>query len=459
MGFLNKIPGAAAFGVLALTLLVYNLGGWYLYEMARDLAEREMERKLEAIGRTAALELNEENTPLLLLLDPKSGIDPYTNWSPYASRLQRLRARLAAIRDANGLRSISILGRNLAVLADADPGIEPGTMIGPMDASLIEQVFTSNTVTVSPYYRFNDQEHKRCYAPLRSQRGAPCAVLRITAGRDYFTELGRLKLYLIAIAGAGSLLLILVALALWRLLAVVIQSQQAMADADRLQALGTLAAGIAHEIRNPLGIIRAISEELEAELEGQPEQQAMLEDITGEVERLNRLVNQFLVFARPGAQGVNPQPFHLDEVLNDVVQLVRKGSDKREIVYVMEHVAKPSPLVMEEKSIRQVLLNVLINARDAVNEKGTIHIALDEVGRFARIVVRDNGCGIDARQIKQVFEPFFTTKPAGTGLGLPISRSIVERYGGKIHIESELGKGTTVTIQLPVGEEGKAKNE
>jgi len=451
----KHMPTVLTLGMLALTLIVYNLGGWYLYELSRDMAERVLDRKLEAIGRTAALDLNVKSVPLLIFCDPETGVDPSLDLEPYMKGpggLERLRSRLVALREANDLEDATILGRNRVALVSSDESTTPGAPPSALDAFLIEEAFTSKSVTRSPYYRFAGRDQKRCYASLLDAEGVPIAVLRISSGVEYFAELNRMRAYLIAIAGLGSLLLAGVAVALYRLLLAAVRSEQAMADADRLQSLGTLAAGIAHEIRNPLGIIQAISEELKDELQDQPDRQQLVEDITGEVVRLNDLVNQFLGFAKPGSAGTALQPFSLAQALEDVVALVRKDSQGEKIRFVCENDDFIPLLRMEEKSIRQVLLNVLLNARESIAEQGEIHIQLDRWGRFARVRVRDNGRGMDSRQVKSAFDPFFTTKPYGTGLGLSISRNIVVRYGGQVTLESEPGKGTTVTVLLPIVE-------
>jgi signal transduction histidine kinase len=451
----KHMPTALALGMLALTLIVYNLGGWYLYELSRDMAERVLDRKLEAIGRTAALDLNANSAPLLILCNPETGVSPALDLDAYEKGpggLEQMRAQLAALCKANHLEDATILGRNRVALVSSDEATTPGTPPSALDALLIEESFTSRSVTRSPYYRFAGRDQKRCYAPLLDAQGFPTAVLRVSSGVEYFAEQKRMLAYLLAIAGLGSLLLAGVAVALYRLFVSAVRSEQAMADADRLQSLGTLAAGLAHEIRNPLGIIRAISEELKEELEDEPDRQELVSDITGEVIRLNDLVNQFLGFAKPGSAGAAVQPFSLAEALEDVVALVRKDSRGDRVRFVCETGDSISPLRMEEKSIRQVLLNVLLNARESIEANGEIHVQLDRWGRFARVRVRDTGRGMDSGQIKSAFDPFFTTKPHGTGLGLSISRNIVVRYGGQVTLESDPGRGTTVTVLLPVVE-------
>lgn len=436
--------------MLVLTLLVYNGGGWYLYEVSRAQAETELGKHLIAIGRTAALELREERIPILGLADPDTGLNPPVDWDGFAEQVDALRRRLALTRVVNDLRSVSVVDRNALVLVDTDERFPPETPLPALDATLIETAIAETTSTLSPYYRFEERDYMRCFTPLLNKDGRPFAVLSVSAGREYFKDLHRTRFYLLLISSVGSVLLAGVAVVVYGFFVNAVKAEQTMADSDRLQSLGTMAAGIAHEIRNPLGIIRAISEELEEDLKGDDESQELARDITAEVERLNSMVSQFLTFARPGSAGAEAEAFDLALVLSDMADLVRKGIENEHVLLECELDGTPSALRMDEKSIRQVLLNVLLNAREAVGDEGLISVRLDRAGQFARIRVMDNGSGIDPKQANHVFDPFFTTKPSGTGLGLSISRNIVVRYGGEIRLVSGIGRGTTVTIMLPL---------
>jgi signal transduction histidine kinase len=435
--------------MLVLTLVVYNAGGWYLYAMARRQAETELARHLSAIGRTAVLDWYKDMA-VLRLADPDSGLPLPLDWEGHAGRIDGLRDRLVEIRDSNELEDAAVLDRNHVVLANAGATEEPRLPPSGLDSPLIEHAFTSNTVAISPYYQFRERDHMRSYTPIVNTEGRPAAVLRLWAGGQYFKDLHRIWIYLLIISGVGSFLLVCVALVVYGLLINAVRAEQAMADADRLQSLGTLAAGIAHEIRNPLGIIRAISEELEEDLRDDEERRSLASDITGEVRRLNSMVSQFLTFARPGAGETDTDAFSLAEVLDDVVQLVHRGGEKEHIVFQCELDRGLPRFQMEENSIRQVLLNILLNAREALGDEGRIEVRLDRWGQFARIEIRDDGPGMDRKEAKRVFDPFFTTKPSGTGLGLAITRNIVVRYGGRIRFDSEPGRGTTVTVLLPL---------
>ncbi len=237
-----------------------------------------------------------------------------------------------------------------------------------------------------------------------------------------------------------------------------------MKERDRLAALGEMAAGLAHEIRNPLGAIKGAAQLLIAP-DGKirpPANQDMgefLHIIVEEVNRLNRVVSQFLDYARPYKGEVSE--VDVNDVLRRTTQLLETQENAKG-VKIDIRLAEGLPRVRgDAEKLRQVFLNLGINAFQAMGGAGTLSIATDrsggrrrgESGSFVEIRFRDTGTGIPRELMKNLFIPFFTTKEHGTGLGLPISQRIVSHHGGAIEVRSEPGKGTTFTVLLPVAEE------
>jgi two-component system, NtrC family, sensor histidine kinase HydH len=247
-----------------------------------------------------------------------------------------------------------------------------------------------------------------------------------------------------------------------------------MKERDRLAALGEMAAGLAHEIRNPLGAIKGAAQLLTPtgdDGHGIPaEAREFLGIIVEEANRLNRVVSQFLDYARP-YRG-EPQPLDVNEVVRKSAQLVTPPplpgpGDAAEIappVEVSLQLADDLPRARADaEQLRQVFLNLAINAVQAMPAGGklTISTALRKGGRrggpaqFLEVRFRDTGVGIVASELKNLFIPFYTTKDKGTGLGLPISQRIVENHGGTIEVRSRVNVGSTFTVVLPVHEELK----
>ena len=229
--------------------------------------------------------------------------------------------------------------------------------------------------------------------------------------------------------------------------------QRAARQADKLAALGTLSAGIAHEINNPIGIITSRVEVMLLEAEGAElptELRRDLEVILRHARRVASITQGLLSFARQSA-GVRAA-VNLNRVVEEILQLVRKDMDRAHVEVTLRRDDALPEIVADANAIGQVLLNLLTNARRAMPDGGeiTIGTSYDPAARSVRLVVRDTGTGISPDILPKVFDPFFTTKSDGTGLGLSVSHGIVHDHQGNVDVRSEVGKGTTFTVTLPV---------
>ena len=229
--------------------------------------------------------------------------------------------------------------------------------------------------------------------------------------------------------------------------------QRAARQADKLAALGTLSAGIAHEINNPVGIISSRVEVmmLEAEEDGLPaEMRKDLEVILRHARRVATITQGLLSFARQssGARG----PVNLSQVVEEIVQLVHKDMGRARVRVTTKLDETLPTFLADANAIGQVLLNLLTNARSAMPEGGEITIETSHLaaGRSVRLAVRDTGAGIPPEILTKIFDPFFTTKSEGTGLGLSISHGIVHEHHGTLDVRSEVGKGSTFTLIFPL---------
>ncbi len=230
--------------------------------------------------------------------------------------------------------------------------------------------------------------------------------------------------------------------------------QGRVSRAERLATLGQVAAGIAHEIRNPLVGIGSTAALLRDELEDSDPCRRDIELILNETRRLDRIVNQIVEYARP--RDLAPVSFPVPELIDEVVQLLEVPLRQKQLAVRSDYSAPLSSLHADRDQLKQVLLNVLHNAIDASPvDAAAIEVAVSEQDREHRsgmvLKIRDAGGGIAPGALPQVFQPFFTTgKRHGTGLGLAICRNIVEHHGGDIHMTSKVGIGTTVRIWMPL---------
>jgi two-component system NtrC family sensor kinase len=233
--------------------------------------------------------------------------------------------------------------------------------------------------------------------------------------------------------------------------------EQRMAAAERLASLGTLASVVAHEINNPLAIINdsvgwmqlLLSKPDMAEMRIKGQLEKGLGKIAKSVERAKKVTHQLLGFARKDDSVVSE--VNLSQLVEEAVQLVEKEASYKEIEFVQEVDASLDSIRSDAFQLRQVLINLLTNAIHATGPKGRIKIRLQKDGEQAILTIQDTGQGIPQEDLERIFEPFFSTKPTGegTGLGLFVTRGIVEKLGGTIEAESRLGEGTDFRITLP----------
>ena len=229
------------------------------------------------------------------------------------------------------------------------------------------------------------------------------------------------------------------------------QAEEAVRRSDRLAALGQLAAGLAHELRNPLGTIRASAEMLTGSVASENE---VAREVAGfiaeEVDRTNSLVTRFLDFVRP--LELRPAPADLAQVLDRSVAMVEREAAARAVTVYKNYSPDIPPFPLDAELMERVFYNLLANAAQATAPGGAVTVKTRPVDGNAEISVIDRGEGIDPKLIDSIFNPFFTTKPDGVGLGLAICSKIVDQHGGRIAVESQPGKGSVFRVYLPLAE-------
>ena len=221
---------------------------------------------------------------------------------------------------------------------------------------------------------------------------------------------------------------------------------------QRLASVGRLAAGVAHEIRNPLSSIKGFATYFKERYPDAPQDQKTANIMIAEVDRLNRVVGQLLEFARPVP--VSPKSTSLQELVDDSVRLIEQKAKEKQITVKTLNSVKVDKAVIDPDRINQVLLNLYLNAIESMESGGELGVELsaDEENHRIEIRVSDTGCGIPGEHLSRIFDPYFTTKSTGTGLGLAVAHNIMEAMGGKIKISSQPGKGTTFCIAIPISD-------
>ncbi|MHB8928450.1 MAG: sensor histidine kinase [Bacillota bacterium] len=227
--------------------------------------------------------------------------------------------------------------------------------------------------------------------------------------------------------------------------------EEQLRRADKLAALGQLVAGVAHEIKNPIGVVKTTVQVMEREFTGNEHVAEFTRVIKDECDRMNQRLSQFLGFARPAEPAladVDPR-----EALETTLEMLGKYLPERRVTVEKELEAGLPAVRADDSQLRQVLLNLIINAVEAMPNGGEltfgVNLNRDDPG-YVTFVVGDTGAGIPEPDLARIFDPFYTTKPTGTGLGLAVAHRIVDAHGGFIEVESGPGQGTTFRVSLPV---------
>jgi signal transduction histidine kinase len=225
--------------------------------------------------------------------------------------------------------------------------------------------------------------------------------------------------------------------------------------AEHLSAVGQLASGIAHEIRNPLNLINLTIDHLRVQLDrahflDKEEIDKLVVNIKTEIHRLNRMIENFLDFGKPIR--LQMQSAELSSILSEVLQLaLPKGLDQG-VRFETRGINDLPRVLVDVEQIKNCFVNITVNALQAMSQGGVlrVHAQLDDENSRILVHFEDTGCGIEADHLQKIFEPYFTTKKLGIGLGLALTKRVLEEHGGTISVASVKGMGTTVTISLPM---------
>jgi two-component system sensor histidine kinase HydH len=233
--------------------------------------------------------------------------------------------------------------------------------------------------------------------------------------------------------------------------------QREIETSRRLASIGMLAAGVAHEIRNPLSSIKGFATYFKERYRNHPEDQKTAEVMIQEVDRLNRVITQLLEFARPLA--IQKKRTSLQSLINHSLKMIENQAQEKNIEIEKSFTSETLEAVVDPDRMSQVLLNLYLNAIQAMEGKGgllTVSLSREKgVHPSSRVTVKDTGTGIAKEDLEHVFDPYFTTKQSGTGLGLAIVHKIIESHQGEIRVESEPGRGTMVSFYLPLSESSR----
>lgn len=224
--------------------------------------------------------------------------------------------------------------------------------------------------------------------------------------------------------------------------------EKEVARSRHLSSISSLAAGVAHEIRNPLSSIKGFAVYLKERLRTDSEDVKIADIIVEEVERLNRVITQLIEFARP--LDVKKEPIRLSDIIKRTITLIESQAKKNNIDVMFTIDGDESAVDADPDKVRQVFLNIFLNAIEASHSGGRLAVTLTREREHALVAVADNGAGISEGDLPRIYDPYFTSKPSGTGLGLAVVQKIMDAHGGKMDVQSARGKGTTVSLLFPL---------
>jgi two-component system, NtrC family, sensor histidine kinase HydH len=286
-------------------------------------------------------------------------------------------------------------------------------------------------------------ELREAFASPEKQHGVPVpreVCLIGDTGSRHTVQLSRLAIIDSDDSFVGTLIMI-------QDLSQVKKLEEDLRKSERLAALGKMAAGVAHELRNPLSSIKGLALLLQSKFTEQNKDRETATIMVQEVERLNRSISELLDYARP--QKLQKKEVYLQSFLQKAVSLIRIDAEAAGVEMVVDLPVDLPPIPGDEDKLNQVFLNLFLNAIQAMEHGGKLKVSATGAEGRVRIVVSDTGCGIAPEDIGRVFDPYFTTKPEGTGLGMAMSAKIIEEHGGEVTLESKQEQGTSVIVEIP----------
>ncbi|MFC1717248.1 ATP-binding protein [Candidatus Poribacteria bacterium] len=472
----------ATISIALLVLLMLTASGWFFSYTARKALDAEMGQRLIAIAAAAATQFKWE---YLRVFQPGSE----------SMRLyQGFQQELQSMRDATGAQRIYIFDLEGKSLVDSQGDVPIGVQYRSLDADQIhiDQAKRGNAAVSTAFHGEGDAFYKSAYVPVRREDGDVAAILAVDASVLFLETLDSMRRSII-ITGIVS---IFIAIALSALFArsIVVQirrlsraAQQikegrlgaqvesygrdevgilaetfnemstAISERDKRlsrlnEELKQMSAGLAHEVRNPLNGMRIFLELIKRQCASDAEAKEMIDRVDDEIQSLNRIVSEFLDFARPTP--LEWEMVNLSETIGTVLALLDTEFDNSNIQVHISGLESLPTIRGDAEQLKRVFTNIMKNAIQAMSQGGTLAISGEAVLSESIVIIEfiDTGTGIPQDTVERIFDPFFTTRDTGTGLGLAIVKRLLEAHSGAIECQSEEGRGTTFIITLPVEE-------
>jgi signal transduction histidine kinase len=426
------LGGSAIYlGILAVVVLGLVL----LYLGARNRLDESLGERLIGIAVTAT-ELVDADQIETWSLDPDEPVEFV--W---------LATRLEQIRQSNNLAELTLCDPDAFVLISASGRLPRGEInaFWELDRAAVNLAL-EGFPAASHLYDSGGLFQKSAHAPVFDNEGKVAAIITAEAAVDFFDTLATLRDGALTTGAIVVAFLVFSALAIWRLYRAQERFRADLVRQENLAAMGRMTAGIAHEIRNPLGVIRGTGQHLQRRLRDAGIDDPMADFIPEEIDRLDRILSGYLSF------GTNTETEHeafdLNEVVRRTIQLM--SNEFSESGVTIDSSAAELPVIGDRQRVQQVLMNLLLNARDAMPEGGTVQLMGRHEGTSCILTVSDEGPGLGGVDPETLFTAFHTNKEKGSGLGLALSRQIAEAHGGTLTLKTRTDRaGAVATLTLP----------
>ncbi|MBN2543919.1 HAMP domain-containing histidine kinase [bacterium] len=426
---------------LIILLVLFNFSLFWGYRQLKIFLDNELGENLNLISALIAENIDPEWINELRI-EPEF----YTRTSS-----ERFLVRIS---EQQELGNIFILDTTGATLYSNDWSLTPGepNPYLALDYSAFA-IALSGISTTTKIYEFKNRFTKTAYAPILDEWQNVNGILGIEAGDEYFNILRAARKGMVAflVVSLASVVLLLILMIIT--FAVLRRTERALLQTATLSTMGEMASMMAHEIRNPLAIMKLSAEELEENLDSGGRE--LTGFILEEIQRLDGIIKGYMSFSSP--QSEPRELMNLNKILEDAVSRIEPEFKNQNIAINLE-LGELQPVHVDTNSFKQAILNILLNARDAISGGGIININTSREKhnsvQYAVLRISDNGTGISKKDVKRIFEISYTSKPGGSGLGLYITKKIVDNHSGFIKIESRKGKGTDVILGFPEGDVG-----
>ena len=428
----------AAILFAALVLAAFNAGWWWYYRSITEFLERQLSHRLTGAAAAAALHIPASDVDALLI----ENLDTYARQLEYLDSLARI----------DSLSEAAIIDLDFSYLISTREDISrEGYLLARLNFDTLNQAIQGHPAA-SALYNVDGTFLKSAYAPLYNSQGDVAAILVVEAGAGYFGLLASLRNNLVVLAGgsvAAMILLLVIYIMYNRRMAA---AEEKLFQAGSQAALGRMVAVVSHEIKNPLMILNAAGERL-AQKYADPEASFIVDEIA----RLDNIVSGYLSFAR-GDTVLQLDSVDLPSICQKLVVDFKPQFDRQGADLTLDCAEAIPPLKADPVGLRQIIINLLLNALQAVDIEAknrpekVVRIRIEKSADKVILQVSDNGPGIKPALREKLFEPFFTTKIQGSGLGLYLSRRIVEQHGGELKITDRFAGMTTFEVTLPAGE-------